>query len=305
MSKGLGQKIAIKFTEELVNVAVAPAEGYPELMTQAGTVTYSNQYSATYAASKAFDASTSSYWRTDATLPQWIQIELATAISLTKMMWYISNIYYPSSFELLGSNDGINFNTVYSNNNNSNSAAGWQIFTIYDRTPYRYFRWNIFSSSNNRIYIYDIQLYYKEFQNEKAFKITGQREKHIGSEINVDETYLVEKIELHATEPNTLLLTMGDLARFNNAVGDVTINYDKALGSLAGLGGAVESFEVTLTPTELVPVPNPHVSETSTVAPTVEVDFTRIYYTEAQEDETFTVTPSCTVVFTYVGEINP
>src|SRR5690554_6024764 len=105
MSKGLGQKIGIKFTEDLIGLDLSYIKykyfrweidtrwsSYIyiygiELKTDGdyflptGIVTVSNQYSATYSGDKAFDGSTSTYWRTN-NIPAWIQIELTEPILL-------------------------------------------------------------------------------------------------------------------------------------------------------------------------------------------------------------------------------
>lgn len=66
MSKGLGQKIAIRFTEKLVGDVSGknpPSVRGKNYFRPTGTATASSQYSS-YAASRAFDGDTSSYWYT-------------------------------------------------------------------------------------------------------------------------------------------------------------------------------------------------------------------------------------------------
>ena len=56
-------------------------------------------------------------------------------------------------------------------------------------------------------------------------------------------------VQTHPTEPNAIQLVMGDWIR--NSQGLISINYNQALGNLAGTGGAIASFTETFTPTDL------------------------------------------------------
>lgn len=102
-------------------------------------------------------------------------------------------------------------------------------------------------------------------------------------------------------------IVMDDYSRFPSVVGNITIEYDASLGNLAGSGGAVESFVETFTPTDLVPEPNPGISETITVAPAeLIINHIPISYIDRYAEETITVAPAeLTVNLIYVGVINP
>lgn len=301
MSKGLGQKIAIKFTEDLVGLETTPAEGYAELMINTGTATASNSYSSSYSPDKAFDGSTSTYWRTNYTPPQWIQIQLAKPIAVHKFRWYVSS-YAPKDFVLQGSNDGENWGDIYTGE--SPSASGWKEFIFKPKGRYGFYRWNITSRHSSYIYIYEIELYYKEWKNELAFDVIGKEYKHIDGAL-IDGDYRIARLDSHPTEAKTILLTFEDLYRFNNVEGNLTINYDATKGNLMGAGGAVESFSETFLPTDLVPVPNPHAGEIFISIAAIDAAFTRIYYTSAYGEERFTATARCITDFIYVGVINP
>ena len=91
-----------------------------------GAVTASGQYSS-YSPDRAFDGSTSTYWRPN-TIPAWVQIELSEPILLTGFRWNTqSSSYRPKGFSLLGSNDGIDWDILYSGE--SPSATYWKEFT--------------------------------------------------------------------------------------------------------------------------------------------------------------------------------
>ena len=106
---------------------------------------------------------------------------------------------------------------------------------------------------------------------------------------------------------NTILLTMKPLKRFNNVEGKLTVAYDALIGTLAGKGGPVESFEEEFEPVDLVATPNPRVTESISVAPVaVTADLISIEHLDAFAEETITVAPvSVTAVLTPIDEINP
>lgn len=256
MSKAEGKKITIKFTLPinpltLTNVAVADSS----YSVPTGTVTYSNQYSTTYAASKAFDNNTSTYWDTRATLPQWNMIELAEARQIAGFRMYSGASYRPNSVDLYGSNDGTNFDLI-SQTTNAN-ATGWKEYTFDATIPYKYYKWVVNSTHTaGRVYIYELQLLFATMVpksgNEGAFTITGQEYQWVdGPGHNgelISKTYPVLLAQTHPTEPNSILL---DIAGFRNVQGGLTISYNQSLGNLAGIGGAVASFTETFTPADL------------------------------------------------------
>jgi hypothetical protein len=58
-----------------------------------------------------------------------------------------------------------------------------------------------------------------------------------------------------------ILLTMLPLKRFHNVEGSLAVNYNGAIGTLAGVGGPANSFEVAFAPEGLEQVPNPFLVE--------------------------------------------
>ena len=84
----------------------------------------------------------------------------------------------------------------------------------------------------------------------------------------IQREYKVKSVENHPTlSKKHLLLTMEDFNNFNNAEGDLSIEYDALNGNLSGRGGAVESFQETFTPEDLVQTPDPNVEEYISVSP--------------------------------------
>ena len=85
----------------------------------------------------------------------------------------------------------------------------------------------------------------------------------------------------------SIVINMADTKRFNSAAGDIIVAYDAIKGNLAGIGGPVESFEVSFTPTDLVAKPHQnsqeHVVEISNV--TAEGNPHSYLYTDSKSDE--------------------
>lgn len=307
MSKGDGLKIGIKFTEDLVGNYATPEGGYEEnkyVNSNIKAITKSSEYNATYSASKAFDDNISTYWQC-ADLPAWIQVEFNTPIALTKFRWYIGNSsYFPKDFILEGSDNGIDFIPVFIGTNTS--GTGWKDFTLNNSTKYSFYRWTITSRNTSYIYIYEFELFYKEFINEGAFSITGKEYKYVHGNL-IDKAYVIEKIEPHPTEEKSILLTMNWWGKFNNVEDKLKIKYDAAKGTLTGAGGAVESFEVQFTPQDLVQTPNPNEEETILAYPyEIVLDLKEIAYSNAYPEETIKAYPySIVLELKHVDDINP
>lgn len=122
--------------------------------------------------------------------------------------------------------------------------------------------------------------------NAPAFTVTGQEYNYLPDGILIDGDYRVESVSAHPSQENTILLTMNDSYRFNNAVGDLTVSYNKSLGTLAGLGGQVESFSVSFTPSDLQKKDNPNAAEHIELSSiTAAGTYIRVYYTNSYADE--------------------
>lgn len=143
--------------------------------------------------------------------------------------------------------------------------------------------------------------------NVAAFSVQGKQYKYINGPL-IDKVYTVITVEAYPTLPNAILLTIDQFARFTNAEGQLTVTYDASKGTLAGAGGAVESFTKTFTPTDLVPEPNPNPIETITAQPSITVllqgiEYPKGYYSELNH---ITAVPATvTVVLTDAEIINP
>lgn len=305
MSKGLGQKIAIKFTEVLsgdVTGLLPIPVNHGDYFRPTGVATGSSQYSS-FAPSRAFDGSTSSYWQTRTTGDQWLQIELEEPTWVYGFRWYIGSSHRPNSFNFQGSNDGENWEGILSDN--SPNATGWHEFHADSPKQYKYYRWTVTSRYSSHLYIYEMELL-GVAGNEGALTITGEEYQYVNG-LLIPKEYKAISVEKHPdySDDKHLLVTLHPQGRFNNVEGDLTVDYDASKGNLQGRGGAVEGFSYDFTPVGLETKPNPHAAETITITPYADIAFTRVYYRQRYGSEKITATANATVVFTYVGIINP
>ena len=96
--------------------------------------------------------------------------------------------------------------------------------------------------------------------NLNAFTITWSERKYIKGPL-IARNHKPINVVMHPSQPRSILLTFDWWEKFNNAEGQITIAYDATKGSLAGAGGAVESFEVSFNPLDLMQTPNPNAEE--------------------------------------------
>lgn len=201
MSKGLGQVIAIKFTEALKG-DVSGTDPMPlytsEYFTPAGVITASGVYSTSYPATYAFDGNPSSgAWRPNA-YPCWIQIELYQPVCLFGFRWTsASSSYRPRAFTLYASNDGYEWDTLYSGENPNTSD--WHEFIFQSTKKYKIFKWSITTIWSSYMYLYDIQLL-EGLGNERAFTVTGQEKLYVNGPL-VDKEYIPVSVEPYGFTP--------------------------------------------------------------------------------------------------------
>lgn len=84
---------------------------------------------------------------------------------------------------------------------------------------------------------------------------------------------------------DTILLTMDPFKRFHNVVGDLTVNYDATKGNLMGVGGLVDSFSISFTPTDLMVKTNPYIFEHIEVSASATGIRRAVFYTSGQASD--------------------
>lgn len=83
-------------------------------LARTGTASASSTYSSSYAASKAIDGSTSSYWRSSSSGTQWLRVDLGSTKSVSKVVVNWSGSYYARSYRIETSSDGYSWTSRYS-----------------------------------------------------------------------------------------------------------------------------------------------------------------------------------------------
>jgi hypothetical protein len=154
MNKGLGQKIVIKFSEELsgdvTGLFPKPIGIGSKFYRPIGEAT-ANDYYSSYAPSRAFDESTSTYWRAS-TYPCWIQIELAEDVFISGFRWDTrTSSYRPRKFTVQGSKDGGIWDDLFIGE--SPDENDWKAFSWLPKKAYKYYRWNIDTKWSSYVYI--------------------------------------------------------------------------------------------------------------------------------------------------------
>lgn len=200
MSKGLGQKIAIKFTEDLIGDVSGKDTATPysfyrwyitstwsssgrlylyeleffsngikvntnKIISMAG----SSRYSSSYDVNRLFDGSApGTEWDANGSLPHWVSIELDEAIVIDSFRWHTGTSgNKPKEFILQGSNDGINWADIYEDE--SPNLNNWIDFNVVNKG------------------------------NEIAFTVTGKEYQYVNGPL-VDKEYQVDKVERYPTQ---------------------------------------------------------------------------------------------------------
>jgi hypothetical protein len=195
MSKGLGQKIVIKFTEDLVGDVSGKGTATPysfyrwyitstwsssgrlylyeleffsdgikvntnKIISMAG----SSRYSSSYDVDRLFDGSVpGTEWDANGSLPHWVSIELDEAVAIDSFRWHTgTSSNKPKEFILQGSNDGINWVDIYTDE--SPNLNNWIDFAV--------------TGAGNEI----------------AFTVTGQEYQYVNGPM-IDKEYRVVKVE--------------------------------------------------------------------------------------------------------------
>lgn len=140
--------------------------------------------------------------------------------------------------------------------------------------------------------------------------ITSNTNLWIRATLSTEDTAIAPILQdLWLEEPDTpqdkILITMDWWGRFNNALGNIKVQYDSTKGTLQGSGGPVKSFTEEFMPTGLVQKPNPGPVENFKITAATAVDFIKIEYNNRYAAENFKITAAATITLTFVGVVNP
>ena len=300
MSNGLGRKIGIKFTEDIVGDI--SEKNMDAFISPKGTFSASNTVVG-YPVTNAFDGNINTfwynYWSGNA---QWIQVRLESPTLITGFRWRNVAGYRPKDFKLQGSTDGATWVDIHTATNPN--IDGFQEF-VFGAVTYEYYRWTFLSYHNSYVQLSELELRVK-VGNENAFTVTGEEYQYVNGPL-IPKEYKAISVERHPdhTDDKHLLVTLHPQSRFNNIEGSLTVQYDQNQGSLRGRGGPVEGFTETFTPTDLEPKPNPHAAENFKMTAGAVVDLLKVEYNNGYVAENFKITAAATITLTFVGIINP
>lgn len=261
MSKGLGQKMVIKFDQPLVGdvtgITPTPVGGQQYLLeVPKSGLTYSASNATYGVVTNCFDLSISTLWGAN-NVASWVRVDFGSGKKkiLNKTRWYTTTSYAPRAYVIEGSNDGVTWDVLASGE--SANSNGWKEHEFENTIAYRFYQFRTTTGWSSRIYIYEFEYYeFKSYGNEVAFIIQGEEPAYILAPEEeagplIQKSYIVDSVQQHPTEENSLLLTMAPTGLFRNVEGDLTVIYDMTKGTLAGSGGAVASFEEIFTPEDL------------------------------------------------------
>jgi hypothetical protein len=242
--KGRGAKIAIQFTDDILNEPVKRGEEE----SQEGTWTANGTYSGTVDTAK--DGNLTTYWQSR-NAANYIQIAVPGML-LAGFSVYKGDSYRPTTYNLETSDDGATYTSIKTGS--FIAATGWEKITLAERVTTNYIRVKFGYSS--RLYVYELKLHVGEWPG--VLDVQWQERIHVGGPL-ITKAGKIDTFARDTEDASKLIVTMRPIGgRFNNAEGDITLTYNATLGQLAGSGGLVESFVRTFTPEDLEPVPNPH-----------------------------------------------
>ena len=298
MSKGEGKKIGIKFTENITSVVNALAQARVELksgVTVSGTSTGS--------LANLLDGNLSNTWG-HYSVSNFIQVDLQANLKDIKRFANGFKIHIGASSRPLNYVFSVSDNgTAYSNIKSGNipQITGWHEFLLDAPVKTRFVRINFGYTSSFVINEFALLVGDKI----GGFTVSGQEYKYVNGPL-VDKNYVIENIANHPTVDKAILIEFNNFGRFSTVKDNLIVEYDTAIGTLAGVGGNIESFTHTFTPTDLIPEPNPGVIETITGAPTISINYLEVTYHKGYAAETITAAPAeITVAFLSTEVINP
>lgn len=301
MSKRIGIKIGIRFTEELINEFNNNVVAYES---QLGEWIATGSYSSSNI-QNARDKSTSTYW--EARSANLIKVKNSVEQELYGIKIYVGSSYRPTGLSM-SIYDEEGGTLLHSYTATVAQTTGWQTFLLPETFTTKYYEISFGYSS--RLYLYELAFLIRKYEHvQNGFTISGLESVYQGGNL-ILKTYQIEKIEIHPDfeDNKTILITLDRISRFQNVKGLVNVSYDASIGNLVGVGGAVESFSVDFVPEDLEPYENPLLAEHLILTPSISINLIRIYYRSVSSEEQgkiIVMNASITATITYVGVINP
>lgn len=303
MSKGKGQKIAIKFDKALLG-DVTETTGDPNEQAADKSHTASHEPSG-YEASKAFDGNLGTMWRPGYRLVDtWITVDMGEPKPIDKLRIRSATSSWYTAWQLQGSDDNATWTPII---DGGHTAASQMLEYAFPLATYRY--WRILCTARNGNYpgFSIIEMYWTfAYINARAFTITGNVRNPLKTGELEPKTFQVASVERYMIdeEPaeDTILLTFDTYNRFNDVDGQITVAYDQAKGTLKGTR-PVESFAIDFTPEDLEPTPID--DHTITAAIELTADFIPVTHIPIHHKHDITAGIDLTVALINVDDINP
>lgn len=252
MSKEDGKYIGIRFSEEITS-NLSAILGYTFKEGAQDCAAYvSSQYSS-YGAANLIDGNAATVWiQYPVSVGTYALFTLSSARICAAIRMYLYTSFYPSSFEVYGSNDNSEFTKLGDTiSSGTISTTGYYTYTFANSIAYTYYKVVMVSHNSVQTKIGEILLSYPA-SNELAFTVSGKVYNWVPNGSLVDEEFTVVAVTAHPTEENSLLLEISDTDRFESVIGDLSVSYDAVAGNLAGYGGPVDSFSLSFTPSDLI-----------------------------------------------------
>lgn len=139
----------------------------------------------------------------------------------------------------------------------------------------------------------------------EAFTVTFNQWKYIPNGYLEEVTREVESVEIDENDAKIIYLIFpaGTKNSIQNAVGDITIEYDSSIGTLRGYGAPVQSFTESFTPADLEPKNDTHEQEHIEIGITITSLLTEITFHDTKEDEHLEFDTNTSYVLTYIGDL--
>lgn len=326
MSKGLGQKIAIKFTEDLIGDVSGkpdPIRGLgwtrSEFEKSINTTPRTNGWR--FSPKQDIEVTALMIFSdvsTNVTMHLWRVSDQSKLTQITFMSkageWAFGELSVPikliaNTEYVVTSNTPINDGYMHSDTLTIDKRVDFSPhITMID--AYRINNQNTFPTTkltgpytNSVGFAYKIE---RGVGNEGALIIIGEEYQYVNGPL-IPKEYKVISVEKHPdySDDKHLLVTLHPQSRFNNVEGPLTVQYDQSQGSLMGRGGPVEGFTEEFTPTGLVQKPNPGPAENFKMTAAAAVDLLKVEYNNRYAVENFKITAAATITLTFVGVVNP
>lgn len=299
MSKGKGQKIAIKFDKALIG-DVAETTGDPNEQASNKTYTASHEPSG-YEASKAFDGNLNTMWRPGYRLVNtWLTIDMGEPKPIDKLKIRSATSNWYTAWQLQGSDDNQNWTPII---DGGHTAASQMLEYDFTLATYRY--WRIYCTARNGNYpgFSIIEMYWTfAYINAIALTITGNVRNPLKTGELEPKAFAIATVERYPATDDTILLTFDTYNRFNDVEGNITVAYDQAKGTLKGTR-PVESFSIPFAPADLEPTPIDEHTITAGIELTAEL--IHVTHIPINHDHEITAGIDLTATLIHVSDINP